>query len=120
MAENDDRVVELLEQLVTWTKAGLYESVESLVDREFADARPEQRLAYQLSDSQIQTEIVRICKEVVGDEATISQSAVSDWHSRWERVGLISRSGRTVTRHFSLEDFGLDVPDVDSSVLEDD
>lgn len=116
----DERVVELLEQLVTWTKAGLYESVETLVHREFAEARPEQRLAYELSDSQIQTEIVRICKAAVGEEAKISQSAVSEWLSLWERLGLISRSGRTVEKHFSLEDFGLDVPDVDPSVLEDD
>ena len=117
---SDSRVVELLEELVVWTKAGLYESVETLVHREFEEARPEQRLAYELSDSQIQREIVRICEEVVGDDAQISQSAVSDWLSRWERIGLISRSGRSVTRHFALADFGLDVPEVNSSVLEND
>lgn len=114
------RVVELLEELVVWTKAGLYNSVRALVQEEFGDARPEQRLAYQLCDSQIQSEIVRICKEAVGKDATISQPSVSDWMSRWDRLGLITRQGRTVVRHFSIDDFGLDVPEVDKSVLRND
>lgn len=111
-------IIRLLEEMVTWTKAGLYENVEHLIQREFEDARPEQRLAYELSDSQTQSEIERICKAVVGEDAKISQSSVSDWMGRWERLGLIKRNGRSVSRLFSLEDFGLEVPEVDRSVLE--
>lgn len=121
MAEDDDRVVELLEQLVTWIKAGLYGNVSALIEEQFEEVqpRPEQRLAYHLCEDHTYQEIIDVCRASL-DDPRISSGALSSWVNSWENVGLISRRGRAVQKHFSLEDFGLDVPDFDLSVLEDD
>lgn len=109
---SSDRVAELLEELIVWTKAGLYANVAALINDQFEDVhpRPEQRLAFELCEDHTYQEIVDICRASVED-ARVSTGSVSRWMNTWENVGIISRDGRTVEKHFALEDFGLSVPD---------
>lgn len=107
---DSDRVVELLEELVVWTKAGLYSNVAALIADQFGDARSEQRLAFHLCEDHTYGRIVEICRATL-DDPRVSTSSISNWVERWENVGLLSRNGRTVQKHFALDDFGVDLPD---------
>ena len=112
---NDDRVVTLLEELVTWTRIGMYSAAETLLRKQFAESRPEERLAYELLDgNRSQKQVIEICKKSV-EGAKISPAAISRWIVKWEKIGLVRRSESGSKKNFSLPDFGIEVPSVDSN-----
>ncbi len=109
--DSHDRMVSLLEEMLVWTKAGMYSSVQQLIKSQFKDARDEEKLAYELLDGKRQQgEIIQICKQVVGPTAIISQPSLSKWSVKWDRLGLVKKDGRKITRLFSLADFEIQVP----------
>lgn len=106
------RVEDLLEQLLAWTRVGMYPVAKQLLFDKFAEARPEERLAYELLDGdRSQKDVLEVCTRSLSDPK-ISRSGLSSWVSKWEKLGLVQKAGSNVKRLFSLEDFGLDVPPV--------
>jgi hypothetical protein len=109
-AVNDSRIIKVLEEILMWTKVGMYPTVERMLQSQFKSARPEERLAFELLDgTRSQKDVVAISKKSI-PEAKISPAALSAWVAKWEKLGLVRKNGNMVTRLFSLRDFGIDVP----------
>lgn len=104
--EHNEQIKNILEEMLVWTKAGMYSSVSSLIMSEFENTRDEKKLAYELLDGdRSQSEIVGICKNEFGSDAQVSTSSLSNWVNSWEKLGLIKKYGISVTKNFSLLDF---------------
>lgn len=109
--DSSPRLIPLLEEMLTWTKVGMYSSVRQLIHSQFGNVRDEERLAYELLDGKRkQGEIIKLCKQVVGHAVAISQPSLSQWAAKWERLGLVKKDGQKITRLFSLADFGISIP----------
>jgi hypothetical protein len=94
----DDRVVELLEELVAWTR---FSSRTALLDIWESVLRDEKHLlAYELSDGRSQKE--------VGDVAGLSQPTVSGLWQRWRKLGIVRASGSRVTHLARPSDMGME------------
>jgi len=72
---------------------------------------PQKKIAYQLTDG------VHSAHEISGIVG-VSITSINRWWREWQRVGIVTRvkeKRRTRTqKNFSLEDMGVDVPDVSS------
>ena len=97
-------MIELLEELVKWTKVTSMPSVRKLLLEILP--KPEQKIAYQASD---ETKI-----KDVAEQANVSTFLVSKWWEIWTKAGIAEdvpvRGGKRTIRKFSLEDFGIEVP----------
>jgi len=110
MSENKDqseKVVELLKELVKWTKVTSIPQVAQVLEEQVHS--PAQRIVYKFSDGKRSRKDL---SEMSGiDPADISR----DW-KKWARAGIAeqipSKGGSRGKSLFSLEDFGLEVPDV--------
>jgi len=84
--ETRDRVADLLEELVAWTRLMAREGLVKTLRETLTD--PRHLKAYELSDG------TRTQKQV-GDEAGLSQPAVSALWQRWRRLGIVrEKQGR--------------------------
>lgn len=111
----DERIVELLEEILLWTKLGTYPSVETVMKSQFEKSAPEERLAYELLDgTKSQKDVIEICKKSI-EEAKISPATLSRLVTKWEKLGLMKKDGYTFTHRFSLSDFNIEVPKVKQS-----
>lgn len=102
---SDQRVVELLSEILRWTKIGALNLKDSLSQELRTD---QQRLAYELSDgNRSSTEIAKL--------TGVSQANVSRWWQRWRELGFVDSSpqyqGR-VQRLCSLRMVGIPIPEV--------
>ena len=104
-----DRTVELLEELVKWTRVTSIPHVKKLLLEILAS--PKERVAYQLSDGRTSRKVAK--------EADVGYSTVTLWWKRWVKAGIaepISASGgQRAKRVFSLDDFGVEVPEIGGS-----
>lgn len=100
----EDRMIELLEELVKWTKVTSVPSVKKLLLEILPN--PEDKIAYQLSDGKTRREIA--------NQANVSGRTISSWWKKWIRNGIavpISvQRGKRAKRIFSLDDFGIEIP----------
>jgi hypothetical protein len=97
----ETRVVELLEELVVWTRFIARAQLEGALRSALTD--PKRQAAYELTDGErSQSEIASL----VG----IDQSTVSDFWARWRRLGLIREIGRRPKHLVRLTDLGWTVP----------
>jgi hypothetical protein len=103
-SSNKDRTIELLEELVKWTRVTSIPHVKQLLEEILTS--PEEKVAYESSDGRPSQEIAVL--------ANISFHTVTVWWKKWIKVGLAepisSRGGQRAKRLFSLTDFGIDVP----------
>lgn len=101
---SEDRVVDLLEELVKWTKVMSIPKVRTVLEEILQT--PEERVAYQQSDGKPSKEIAEL--------ANVSYVTVTKWWKRWIKAGVAepisARGGERARRVFSLEDFGLEIP----------
>lgn len=99
----EDKIIELLEELVKWTKVTSIPNVKKLLLDILP--KPEQKIAYQASDGATIMEVAK--------QANASVGAVSKWWEQWTRSGIAEdvpvRGGKRTVRKFSLEDFGIEV-----------
>jgi hypothetical protein len=100
-----ERVIELLEELVKWTKATSIPKVRTILEE--LVQTPGEKIVYKFSNGKT---ALKKLSEISGiDESNISR----DW-KRWARAGIaeqVPAQGGTRGRSiFSLEDFGIDVP----------
>lgn len=97
-------MIELLEELVKWTKVTSIPKVKGLLLEILS--KPEQKIAYQASDGKTRKE--------VADQADVSGFTISKWWEKWTRAGIAKavsvRGGNRAVRSFSLDDFGIEIP----------
>lgn len=108
---DDDRIVALLEELVKWTKVTSIPRVKELL-LEILES-PEEKVAYQSSDGRASKEVAK--------ETNVSYATVTLWWKRWIKAGIAepisARGGQRAKRIFSLDNFGIEVPDIRKSNL---
>ena len=101
--EDQQTAVELLKEILKWTKVTSIPQVKNLLESTLAS--PEQRLAYEASDG-------RNVREVA-DIAHVGKSTIGRWWVDWVRLGLAelqpAKGGDRAIRSFSLAEFGLEV-----------
>lgn len=95
----DDRVVELLEELVAWTRFGARATLLDMWDNVLKDDK--HLLAYELSDgTRSQTEVAAV--------AGISQPTVSILWQRWRKVGIVRTAGGRAVHLAKPSDMGME------------
>jgi hypothetical protein len=103
-SSNKDRTIELLEELIKWTKVTSIPHVKKLLEEILTS--PEEKVAYESSDGKPSQEIAAL--------ANVSFPTVTIWWKKWIKAGLAepisSRGGQRAKRLFSLTDFGIEVP----------
>lgn len=108
----EDRMIELLDELVKWTKVTSIPKVKELLLEILAS--PEERIAYQSSDGE------KTCAHVA-KQANSATGTISGWWKKWIKAGIAEpisvRRGTRAKRVFSLYDFGIEVPDIAKSAL---
>jgi len=99
-----NRTIELLEELVKWTKVTSIPHVKKLLEEILPS--PEEKVAYESSDGKPSQEVAKLCNK--------SYSTVTVWWKNWIRVGIAesiaSKGGQRAKRVFSLYDFGIEIP----------
>jgi len=101
---SDQAVVELLSEILRWTKIGALNLKDSL-DQELRT--DQQRLAYELSDGNRST-------PEIGKLVGVSQRTISGWWQRWRELGFVDPSPKyqgRVQRLCSLQMLGIPVPE---------
>ena len=102
----EDRTVELLEELVKWTRVTSIPQVKKLLLEILAS--PEEKVAYQSSDGRVSKKVAK--------EADVSYATVTLWWKKWVKAGIAepisARGGQRAKRVFSLDDFGIEVPKI--------
>ena len=102
--DKQDRMIELLEEMLTWIKVTSIPQVKELL----LDILPsdKEKIAYHFSDGE------RGSQEVA-KLAGVSHGAVANWWKKWARAGVAEmlsvKGGERAKRIFSLEDFGIEV-----------
>lgn len=109
---SDERLIELLEELVRWTKVTSIPKVKDLLEELLKT--PEEKLAYALSDGK------RTTREVA-EMAKTSQISVSRHWREWIRAGIAEPiaakgGGNRAKSVFSLDDFGIEVSKANSQI----
>jgi DNA-binding MarR family transcriptional regulator len=108
-----DRTIELLEELVKWTKVTSIPEVKRLLLEILSS--PEEKIAYQSSNGET-------TGREVADKANVTQPTVAKWWKKWVRVGIAEavsvRRGKRAKRLFSLNDFGIEVPTLEEATEE--
>jgi hypothetical protein len=100
---DQERVIELLEELVKWTKISSIPKVKSTL----IDMLPttEERIVYQQSDGKTSTAVSQL--------ANVSNQTISRWWRKWTKAGIAdavsARGGKRAVRSFSLEDLGIEL-----------
>ncbi|MCK4443485.1 MAG: hypothetical protein KAW09_03010 [Thermoplasmata archaeon] len=101
---NEDKMIELLEELVKWTRVTSIPHVKNLLSEILGS--PEERIAYQASDGKSSKE--------VANRAGVSFGTVTRWWKIWMKTGIAesipAKGGQRAKRIFSLDDFGIDIP----------
>lgn len=101
---NEDKIVELLEELVKWAKVTGFTQVKNLLLEILPS--PEERIAYQSSDGE------RTSRDVA-EIAKVSQPTVSKLWKIWIKAGIADpvkvQRGERAKHLFSLDDFGIEV-----------
>jgi len=103
--EKLDRIIELLEEILKWTRfEGNQRVKEILLDELDTDTK---KIVYELSDGRSSPEIEKM--------ADVTSKTIRDWWKKWANRGLTEvHPGYKVRFHkvFSLGDFGIEIPKV--------
>jgi len=91
LTEGEERVVGLLEELVTWTRFANRKAFIDSIDAELKDDK--QLLAFELTDGRSQKQ--------VGDAAGLSQPTISGLWRRWRRLGIVREIPGGRVRHIA-------------------
>lgn len=102
----DDRIVELLEELVYWTKETIFPQIRQLLLKNLES--PEEKIAYSLSDGEKTT-------RQVASKVKAGKDTIAKWWNNWIAVGIAEPistkgGGHRAKQKFLLKDFGIDIP----------
>jgi hypothetical protein len=109
--QKDERMIQLLEELVKWTKVTSLPKVKEMI--EVLLKTPEQRIAYSISDGRKTTrEVAKI--------SGLGKNVVSKEWRKWTRSGIADAipvpGGDRARSLFPLEDLGIEMPKVETLV----
>lgn len=110
---------ELLEEMLKWQKfRGMQEAkkvLREVLSSEDEEKQRELRIAYELTDGEYST-------SNIASRISVSHVTVSNWQNKWSELGLVSKeSAQDSYEHLiSLENLGLDVPEIPEPEEEDD
>jgi len=100
----EDKMIELLEELVKWTRVTSIPNVKKLLLEILTS--PEEKIAYQESSG-------KTSSREVAKQANVSQFTVGKWWKKWIKAGIAesvpARRAPRAKLIFSLEDFGIEV-----------
>lgn len=104
---NEDKMIELLEELVRWTKVTSIPHVKKLLEEILQS--PEEKVAYQTSDE-------KMSYEEIAKLVNVSTVTISNYGKKWIKNGIAKsvsvKGGQRAVRLFSLEDFGIGIPTI--------
>lgn len=105
-----DRIVELLEEILKWVKFDGMRNVKSvLLDALQND--PQKIRAYHFSDGWGSREVANLA-------GLKSHTTIIDWWARWAPLGIVEpikvRGGERYRRIFSLEALGIEIPELEA------
>lgn len=108
----EKRVIELLEELVKWTRVTSIPKVKELLEEMVKS--PEEKIAYTFSDGK------RTTREVA-EIAQTNRNSVSIFWRKWTKSGIaesiaVKGGGNRAKSVFSLEDFGIESPTISKAV----
>lgn len=108
----DEKIVQLLEDLVKWTKVTSIPRVKELLLEILEN--PEEKIVYQSSNGEGSMKVAKL--------ANVSHVTVTKWWKKWIKAGIavsISvKGGKRAKRIFSLDDFGIEVPIIKKPKIE--
>jgi len=111
----EDRMIELLEELVKWARVTSFPKVKELLIGILVS--PEEKVAYQSSDGE------KTSRDVA-EIANVSHPTISIWWKAWIKAGIAEsvsvQRGERAKRIFSLDDFGIEVPIIENPKIEED
>lgn len=111
----ENRMIELLEELVKWTKITSIPKVKELLLEILG--RPEEKIAYQSSDG-------KKTRKQVARNANVATGTISGWWQKWIKAGIAEpvsvRGGTRAERAFSLDDFDIEVPTTEGTTTKED
>jgi len=104
----ENRIVELLEELVYWTKEATVPEIRQRLLTNLES--PEEKTAYELSDGKKTT-------RQVASKVKVGKNTVAKWWNNWITVGIAEPiptkgGGHRAKRKFLLNDFGIEVPKI--------
>lgn len=106
---NEQRMIELLEELAKWKKFEVAQLAKKLL-RDIL-AKDTEKIVYQYSDGKGSMEVAAL--------AGVSDFTVRSYWKKWNIEGLVVPSQKQKGRYeriFSLEDFGIEIPTVKKSL----
>jgi len=106
----DDKIIELLEEILLWTKYDYAVTKQKMIEHLDND---DKKIAYQLSDGEKST--YDVAKLI-----TASQSSVSNWWQKWFELELVEQTemygGGRYKRLISLTKMGILIPEIPDEV----
>ena len=103
--EKLNRIIELLEEILKWTKfEGNQRVKEILLDELDTDTK---KIVYELSDGRSSPEIAKV--------VDVTDKTIREWWKKWTNIGIMETHPKYKVRSrkvFSLEDFGIKVPEI--------
>lgn len=103
-----DRVIEVLEELLKWTKFEGTEKVRAVMDSELDDDI--KKLIYHLSDGKSSPEIAKI--------VNVTSQTIRNYWKKWAKKGIMEIHPdykRRYRKIFSLEEVGIEVPELEKA-----
>lgn len=103
--DRQDKIIELLEEILRWTRLQGVERAKAVLDEALSDDKL--KLAYHLSDGRSSTEVANACG--------VSGMSITNWWRRWFTIGIAQPSKKykgRFERTFPLEDLGIKVPSI--------
>lgn len=107
MMNENKEIRDILREILKWTKVTSIPNVKKLLLEILPS--PEEKIAYQSSDGKTRKEVAKL--------ANVSGFAISSWWKKWTKTGIadtvsVRGGGRRAIRSFSLEDFGIKIPEL--------
>lgn len=103
-----DRIIEVLEEILKWVKFQGWQNVKGILSEVLED--DVSKLVYHYSDGRSSRE--------VAEKVRVSHSTVTNYWKRWAKIGIVEpirvRRGIRYKKVFSLEEFGIEVPEGDT------
>ena len=114
IVDKDEKIIELLEEILKWIKFIGWQNVKSVLSEALNDDIS--KLVYHYSDGRSSREIAK--------KVSISHQTVTNYWKKWAKMGIVEPiSARRAPRYkklFSLEEVGIDVPNIDKGLGEGD
>ncbi len=82
--DKQDKVIELLEEIVIWTRLQGVRGAKDVLDEALSDDKL--KLAYHLSDGRSSTEVANACD--------VTSMTITNWWRRWFTIGIAQPSKR--------------------------